>query len=186
MKKFMALMGLSAAVLGAPLVLSGCGKDKNPPAPQNEEKIMYGDIDMDGDISLADVTVLSRYINGTFGIQLSSEQKIRADLNLDGEITCADQALLTMYIADYEGLELPYKTNIVYGDVDLDGIVAEKDKELLENHFADATKNPLSIDQRLNADVNKDGFIDNDDLTKLEEALADDGITVLPPNYDFD
>ena len=58
--------------------------------------ILYGDVNEDGEISLADAVLLTQYCNGLR--TLTEAQLAAADLNGDGEVNMDDAALLIRYV----------------------------------------------------------------------------------------
>ena len=59
------------------------------------EEILYGDINLDGSVTGAD---LLPFISHFLGTRMNDEQCLRANLNLDGEIDLTDLATLKQYI----------------------------------------------------------------------------------------
>lgn len=59
--------------------------------------VMYGDVDLDGRVSVKDVTLVQKYINGS---SLEWEQRTAADVNGDRLIDETDVALIQEYLAD--------------------------------------------------------------------------------------
>lgn len=65
--------------------------------PESED-ILYGDVDNDGVISVADATLIQRY-NADL-ITLTDEQIERADVNFDGKVDILDSTLICKYVAE--------------------------------------------------------------------------------------
>lgn len=65
---------------------------------------LYGDVNGDGVISKADVTLVQQYLAGT--VEFDKYQKIAADVNVDGNIDISDttdiQKLLAGIIDEFE------------------------------------------------------------------------------------
>lgn len=57
---------------------------------------MYGDVDLDGEVSIFDVAAVQRYIRGS---SLSQEQRNAADVNGDFMIDENDVRLIQEYLA---------------------------------------------------------------------------------------
>lgn len=68
--------------------------------PYNDSisEVMYGDINLDGNVTSADSVLLVGYLKGTK--EFSDEQKINSDLNLDGKIDECDRELLDRYLTN--------------------------------------------------------------------------------------
>ena len=73
---------------------------KNPNS-DNSNLLIFGDLNQDGDITSADVTLLEDYINGTG--TLTDLQQILADVNGDGVIDEKDLEYIQRYITPIEG-----------------------------------------------------------------------------------
>lgn len=58
--------------------------------------ILYGDVNMDDQVSVLDVTYLQKYLAG-YPISFSSIQQRAADVNLDGYLDTTDATILQMY-----------------------------------------------------------------------------------------
>ena len=65
-----------------------------------QEEPLLGDINEDGDINVADYTMLIRYIKGYENLTI--KQKKLADVNKDGDINVADYTIIIRYIKGYE------------------------------------------------------------------------------------
>ena len=65
---------------------------------QHGDKLLYGDLDLDGVNTVMDVTVLQRYLVGM--ITLSDDQKTVADVNQDKEIDAIDVTYIMRYLCD--------------------------------------------------------------------------------------
>lgn len=61
------------------------------------EYILYGDVDGDGEITVADVTLLQQYVAGDK--TLDEAAKLRSDVNCDGVIDVLDCTSIQLYIA---------------------------------------------------------------------------------------
>lgn len=56
----------------------------------------YGDINLDGSVSVADVVLLQKYLSGI--ANLSDSQLTWADVNADGDVDATDLSILTRYV----------------------------------------------------------------------------------------
>ena len=137
--------------------------------------ILYGDLNNDGEITEEDSTLLYNYLDT--GIKKSDQALKNSDVNGDGKVNIIDLGLLQMYVEstnnflDFieEGYSLPENPitkefyTIQYGDVDGDGIRNASDLSALASHIE---KTKLLTGQKLlNADINGDGIIDEEDKT---------------------
>jgi lysophospholipase L1-like esterase len=59
---------------------------------------VYGDIDLDGEIRIADIIVLNKYLVGL--INLNASQRENADCSYDGNIDMADNMMIAAYLCD--------------------------------------------------------------------------------------
>ncbi len=59
---------------------------------------VYGDIDLDGEIRIADIIVLNKYLLGL--INLNASQRENADCSYDGNIDMADNMMIAAYLCD--------------------------------------------------------------------------------------
>ena len=76
------------------------GDNTNPPAdtePPATDKVVYGDIDLSGEVDLTDLSVLSLYVLGE--TELKPEQLKNADVDGNGEIKVTDIATLKQYVS---------------------------------------------------------------------------------------
>ena len=137
--------------------------------------VFYGDVNEDGKITEEDSTLLSNYLDT--GIRKSDQALKNSDINEDGKVNIVDLGLLQMYIespdnfSDFKekSYSLPRYSlskefyTIQYGDVDGDGIRNASDLSALASHIE---KTKLLTGQKLlNADINGDGIIDEEDKT---------------------
>ena len=58
--------------------------------------IIYGDVDLDGEVSYNDATLVSQYVNNM--VQLSTQQMVLADVNGDGYVDNDDATLIVSYV----------------------------------------------------------------------------------------
>lgn len=130
---------------------------------------LIGDANQDGIISTRDVTAITKHIDGT---EILTDMALTcADVNMDNEIDIVDITIIFYYVGHWD-IELPYETNVVYGDVNLDGTVDSSDAEILRDYLDESHVNGIckfTFDQILNADMNKDGNVDEEDYALLNE-----------------
>ena len=155
--------------------LPGTHYEKTLPDYPIIDYIMYGDINEDGEITEEDTTLLYSYLDT--GIRKSDQALKNSDINEDGKVDIIDLGLLQMYVDDSDNLEkyfrrgysLPSKPitkeyyTIQYGDVNGDGTRNASDLSALASHI-EKTK-LLTGQLLLNADINGDGIIDEEDKT---------------------
>ena len=66
---------------------------------------IYGDVNLDGEITTADSTYIKRYVGG---LQTLTEQQLaNADVNIDGSVTEDDSEIIKAYVGSLV-TELPY------------------------------------------------------------------------------
>lgn len=112
----------------------------------------FGDVNLDGEIDVGDVTCLTRYVNGWN--KLTEYQKQFADINGDGEIDILDVVCLRQYLI---GQIVYFPVQVQYGDINGDSKLDVKDMNLLYNYSKGRTK--LSAKQQKIADLNQDGIV---------------------------
>ena len=128
-------------------------------------KVLMGDVDGDGSVTITDVTTLQRYIADI--ITLSGKQLSAADVDLDGNVDISDVTALQRYVADIAPLK---RTRVLIGDVDQDGKITIKDVTLAQKYVSAMTS--LRTSQIIAADVDQDGSVDIQDVTNLQRYLA--------------
>lgn len=139
---------------------------------------LYGDVSESGQIEQYDYELLNQYINGE--ATLSQRQLLCADINNDGEINKTDLLLLEGVINGYINLDMikPLTNYILYGDVDLNGVINSRDASVL-NQYMDG-KRILDGQQLKNADVNADGMIGRNDAKLIQEFMVQMHENTLP------
>ena len=139
-----------------------------------EKEIVYGDVNEDGEVNLADIMILAKYINTTESTLITSQGLKNADVNLDKKLNGTDLSVIVAF--HYEkNIQLPAKDVIAYGDLDSDGKITLFDIEVLEH----AINYNLDLDKSLgdsqkNADFNGDGKVDIHDVNAMKEYLGDE------------
>lgn len=68
-----------------------------------EEPVLIGDVNGDGEVNNRDRAILTRYLADWDGYE--EIDLVAADVNQDGEVNNRDRAILTRYLADWEGYE---------------------------------------------------------------------------------
>ena len=130
------------------------------------KKLKYGDANLDGKVTIDDVTHIQKYLNDIE--KLSAEARINGDVNLDNKVDKLDTQLIQMYVAN-SLKELPYKKT-KYGDVNLDGVVNKKDSLTFKNVINGKVK--LSQEATINGDLNLDGVVNKKDYEIIKKYLA--------------
>lgn len=129
--------------------------------------IKYGDVNMDGQLDVKDVTYLDICFEGSD--KLNGTAALNADVNLDGKVDVLDKTILVSYLENgEEDTALPV---ILYGDVNLDGKVDVEDRTFLKKNIVESKKE-LSIYAQIRADVDLNGRIDERDDEILSHYLA--------------
>ncbi len=118
-------------------------------------EIYFGDVDMDGEISIYDAGLVSRAASGR--TTLSAEKKRRADVNGDGRINSKDTQLIQEYIVE----NIDKFPAVYYGDVNMDRKVDSGDASII--YRVVAGKKKLSAEQKRRADVDGDAKITKKD-----------------------
>jgi len=156
--------------------------------PEEEVKIVYGDVNSDGKINSKDAIMLSQYLDGN-DVNISIKN---ADVNTDNKIDKVDYEIINKYVAQ-QIKELPYtgkieveeekepeeekqeevkepevEVKIVYGDVNSDGKINSKDAIMLSQYL---DGNDVNINIK-NADVNTDNKVDKVDYEIMNKYVA--------------
>lgn len=69
--------------------------------------IRYGDIDLDGKVTIKDRVKLSRYLEGLDEVELTKQALINADVNMDGTVNEIDKIVIRQHIAN--DIKIPFK-----------------------------------------------------------------------------
>ena len=140
--------------------------------------IKYGDINEDGQITIADKNLLTDYLLDPTQTPLTNEQLIAADVNGDSLIDSLDCTNINMYangiISEFPGgrrLKL-----VIYGDLSGDGLVTEED---IEPTYWNWSQDVWDSRQKVAADVNGNGVVDFDDLTAIDRYIS--GVFLIFP-----
>ena len=137
--------------------------------------ILYGDVNLSGNVNGADSQALSNAIKNGKTDELSIQAKLSADVNIDGKLDKVDVAAIETF--NQGDISLPTNVKLIYGDVNLDKQVNTADLVMLNSMLkSEITLNAL---QALNADTTADGVINQTDLGVLK-AYLDGKIRSLP------
>ena len=129
--------------------------------------IQYGDVNLDGEVDIYDVTESSNYYLDSTS-SLKGQQLLNADVNGDGKINRIDTALI-FDLSFGTKINSPMTDYTLYGDLNNDGILDNNDIDKLTRYLSGSTG--LDNQARKNADVNGDGVINNTDLTLLQNKI---------------
>ena len=121
-----------------------------------EPQTLYGDVNLNGSVTISDVVMLLQYIEGMR--ELTEQSLINADVNIDGKVDEVDAKLISWYLAEITD-SLPYIH--MFGDVNLDNNINMADVTLVYQYCRGNIS--LSGQARLNADVNMDGSVNEAD-----------------------
>ena len=130
--------------------------------------IIYGDANCDNSVNKDDVTLISSYVKGDANI--TNIGKLNADVNLDGNINLLDSNLINLF------LESKITLPIIYGELNEDGGVDVGDSGIIMRYVEGYRD--LTEQQKVVADVNADGIVNNYDALLIME--FDVGFTELP------
>lgn len=131
---------------------------KADPAPEPKPSTnIKGDVNNDGQVNSADLTLLKQYVTDN---SVSVDSK-NADVNGDGKITTTDVSQLNLI------LNPPKPSTNIRGDVNNDGQVNEADEKALAEYLAEIRQD---IDKN-NADFSRNGTVDGTDLIQLAKML---------------
>jgi len=141
--------------------------------------VLYGDADRNGNIDTMDIAMLLKHINGEE--VLEGQALKNADVNNDGNIDMQDVKLIAMYITEWFPGTLPEKPitdYVLYGDANCDSIADTADALAITKHISG--EKVLEGQALKNADVNKDGKIDNIDVVLLQRFAVEHYPDTLP------
>lgn len=134
---------------------------------------VYGDMNKDGIISKADADSIHELL--TNGTSNDSYQAKIGDVDGDGKLSSNDEQQILLYIRSQQS-QFPVCSTTrpspcpSIGDVDADGLVTAID----ETEVVASITNPdlLNFYQKIRADVNHDGKVDNFDATLILKYLS--------------
>lgn len=165
------------------------------PSKPITDYVLYGDVLNSGD-PYADkeggmpIYVMQQYVSGNIS-SLEGQALKNADINGDGKVDHIDSAIIFWYVNDELKLSLPSFTPItdytLYGDVNNDGIVNDRDWFVLSRFINN--QDTLSKQGFKNADINADGKVDNVDVEIIKRAIEigsfDGDIPAIKPIYKY-
>ena len=137
-----------------------------PDSPITNYTIQYGDVTLDGNVSISDTNIILAYMNKKY--TLIGQQLLNADVNGDGKIDYVD-ADLSLDLSFRDKISSPMTEYTLYGDLNNDGLLDNNDIDKLTKYLNGSTG--LDNQARKNADVNGDGLINNTDLTLLQNKI---------------
>ena len=137
-----------------------------PDSPITNYTIQYGDVTLDGNVSISDTNKIFAYMNKKY--TLIGQQLLNADVNGDGKIDYVDVDL-SLDLSFRDKISSPMTEYTLYGDLNNDGLLDNNDIDKLTKYLNGSTG--LDNQARKNADVNGDGLINNTDLTLLQNKI---------------
>ena len=142
-------------------------------------QFLYGDSNCDGVVDDNDVTFLNTYLNGDHSKMTSLGLRNSDVLDPGIKITAADSETIIKYIKGIVTLPVYNEISVpLYGDVDCNGVVDDKDIELLGSYIRNEDVT-LSNQAKVNADVHEpNGGINVKDIAAIQDFL--DGTIDLP------
>lgn len=141
----------------------------NPDSIEGCSHIMYGDVNLDGEVTIEDAQYLFFYTFYPEEYPLVDQGKKNADANKDGSITSEDSVTIVLMSNLVDISSFPENTgSIIYGDVDEDGKVTIEDAKYLVFYTFYPEEYPLTSQGENNADVNKDGEITIEDAKIIQ------------------
>ena len=150
----------------------GDEKYQKLPIRNLDEILNYGNVDNLTGITYKDLTKLYNYIKGNE--ELKGIALLSADLNKDGKIDYVDLTILHGYLKRVSGFEkLPnekIKTISKYGDLNNDGIINQKDADILAEMMG-KNEIPSGVNAII-SDIYMDGSFDIRDLLALGQFIA--------------
>ena len=152
--------------------------NKQPEQDQPNNNKLLGDVSCDGVVNGKDVVRLRKYLSNQ--VTLDKKALLNADLNEDGNVNESDLEILRnqLLISDDTEENNPQEevhnddnmtTNKLAGDVNCDGIVNGKDSVRLNKYLSG--KITLDNQALLNADLNEDNSVNQDDAEILRQML---------------
>lgn len=153
----------------------------------NLKQLLNADINLNGEININDLTAFDELTQNQYKSQVDNEvlaeinssYKTKSDLNGDGLVNGEDERLFKLISLYYDSeldndFSLPY-TEVMIGDVNLDGKVDWSDFELLEGYVDGTNSERLSLKALINADVDRNGMVsegDTDEVKFYEEIMG--------------
>lgn len=138
------------------------------------EYFQYGDVDMDGRVSVIDRTMIQKFI-----VRMETptkEQERLADVDGDGVISIKDSTDIGKYLVRLKcspktGTASNVKlTYALYGDVNRDGVISIIDASTIRGYLTNNEK--LGLLQKVLADVDGDGKVTENDAVCIQNYVA--------------
>lgn len=144
------------------------------PYLNNVKQVVYGDANKDGKVDYIDLNELNLFLQENNQNKFDALTKIAVDLNKDGKIDYVDLTILHGYLKRVSGFEkLPnekIKTISKYGDLNNDGIINQKDADILAEMMG-KNEIPSGVNAII-SDIYMDGSFDIRDLLALGQFIA--------------
>lgn len=144
------------------------------PYINNVKQVVYGDANKDGKVDYIDLNELNLFLQENNQNKFDALTKIAVDLNKDGKIDYVDLTILHGYLKRVSGFEkLPnekIKTISKYGDLNNDGIINQKDADILAEMMG-KNEIPSGVNAII-SDIYMDGSFDIRDLLALGQFIA--------------
>ena len=144
------------------------------PYLNNVKQVVYGDANKDGKVDYIDLNELNLFLQENNQNKFDALTKIAVDLNKDGKIDYVDLTILHGYLKRVSGFEkLPnekIKTISKYGDLNNDGIINQKDADILAEMMG-KNEMPSGVNAII-SDIYMDGSFDIRDLLALGQFIA--------------
>ena len=144
------------------------------PYLNNVKQVVYGDANKDGKVDYIDLKELNLFLQENNQNKFDALTKIAVDLNKDGKIDYVDLTILHGYLKRVSGFEkLPnekIKTISKYGDLNNDGIINQKDADILAEMMG-KNEIPSGVNAII-SDIYMDGSFDIRDLLALGQFIA--------------
>ena len=144
------------------------------PYLNNVKQVVYGDANKDGKVDYIDLKELNLFLQENNQNKFDALAKIAVDLNKDRKIDYVDLTILHGYLKRVSGFEkLPnekIKTISKYGDLNNDGIINQKDADILAEMMG-KNEIPSGVNAII-SDIYMDGSFDIRDLLALGQFIA--------------
>lgn len=168
------------------VILAKYIKDKGQTFSLPYTNALYGDVNLDGRVTIEDAEYTLFYYEFPSDYPLTNIESINADVNLDGEVDDDDAIIIKFHVdgvAGYEILPIEGKHfNTLIGDVSLDGSVTELDYGVAFECLYNRNRTPFNCSEQalINADVNQDLTFDDIDQQILVHYIRSNKAFNLP------
>lgn len=137
----------------------------------DSDQIRLADVNGDGTVDNEDAVLLQRYIAGLSVQSGTSGGTVGASYKVGDKLCPKDYTLNSSKDScSYKQRVKAKEASFIYGDVNLDGVVDEKDATLLQQYTVNLVT--LNDVQKKVADVNKDGIINIVDVTEIQKMIV--------------